>query len=172
MCVGQGDRNVYYDLRFKMSVVNEMAMQKTTLVTFLVVGAVGIAVVSLVSGLLLATRTIPTVGSFKAVEVGVYWNSACTNQTTSIDWGTLSPSATKSYTVYVKNNGTVPVTLSMASGNWNPASASTYMRPSWNCTNYVLNSGSLVAAALTLTVWQNVTGIVSFGFDITITGTE
>lgn len=149
-----------------------MAMERITVGIVFAVAAVGLVVGVLVSALLVANRTVPNSGNVNAVGVGVYWNSACTNETTSINWGSLDPNTTKSYTIYVKNNGTVPVTLSMASSNWNPPSASTYLALTWNCTNYRLVNGGVVAGVLALTVSPNISGIASFSFDITIIGTE
>ncbi len=147
-----------------------MAASKVIMATILAVGIIGTAMMTLAG--LTASRTIPSTGNVKATGVNVYWNLACTNETTVIDWGTMSPSTAKSYTIYVKNNGTVPVTLSMATNDWSPSSAASYMSLQWNRTGYVLNQNSVVAASLTLTVSSAVSGISNFSFDITVTGSE
>jgi len=149
-----------------------MAMERITVGIVFAVAAVGLVVGVLVSALLVANRTVSNNGTVKAVGVGVYWNSACTNETTSINWGNLEPSMTRSYPVYVKNNGTIPATLSIATSNWNPTSASSHLAFSWNCTGYNLGSGGVATGVLTLTVSPNISGITSFSFDITIIGTE
>ena len=64
------------------------------------------------------------------------------------------------------------VVLGMTAGNWNPASASSYITLSWNRENYLLNSGSVVQAVLTLSVSSGVSGVTNFSFDIIITGIE
>jgi hypothetical protein len=149
-----------------------MAMQKSATMVFLALGALAVVLLALVSAALVTTRTISSTGTIAAVGVAVFWDSACTNQTASINWGTLVPNSTGACTVYVKNNGTVPVTLNAGFGNWNPGSASGYMTPGWNCSGYVLGSSSVVAATLTLTVSPNITGVANFSFDVTITGTQ
>jgi hypothetical protein len=149
-----------------------MAMERISVGIVFAVAAVGLVVGALVSALLVANRTVPNSGNVNAVGVGVYWNSACTNETTSINWGSLNPNTTKSYTVYIKNNGTIPVSLSVATSNWSPSSASTYLALNWNCTSYRLANGGVVAGVLTLAVSPNTNGITSFSFDITIIGTE
>jgi len=151
---------------------NNMAMQKSATLAFLAVGATTLIFIALVSAALVTNKTITTTGTIKTVGVGVYWNSACTNATSSVDWGTLAPNQTAIRTVYVMNNGTVPVTLSLSSGNWVPTSASGFLTPGWNCTGYVLGKGLVVAAALTLAVSANITGVTSFSFDMTIAGSE
>jgi hypothetical protein len=91
---------------------------------------------------------------------------------TSISWGLLAPGQQGSYTIYVKNTGTVAETLSKSTGDWNPASASNYLTFGWNRDGYVLNAGTTVSAVLTLSVASNVAGITNFSFNITITGTH
>ena len=147
-----------------------MAMRKIAIGTVLAIAAMGIVVSAL--GVLVATRTISNTGNVKAIGVGVYWDSGCTNVVSSIDWGALEPGATIDKTIYVKNEGSVALTLSMSTDNWNPSSASSYMTLSWNRENYVLNSGSVVSAVLTLSVSSGISGITNFSFDITISGTE
>lgn len=147
-----------------------MVMQKVTIGTVLAFAVVGMVVTAL--GAMVATRTISNTGNIKAIGVGVYWDSSCTNAVSSIDWGALEPGETKNYTIYVKNEGNVQVMLSMTTSNWNPASASSYITLSWNRENYVLSSGSVVSAVLTLSVSSSISGVTSFSFDIIITGTE
>jgi hypothetical protein len=149
-----------------------MAMQKVAIGTILAVALVGTVAIALSASLLTASRTLPNSGNVTAVGVGVYWDSSCTNETSTINWGTLAPNSTKSVTLYIKNNGTVGVALSMATSGWNPAGAASYLSLSWNCTSYSLYHGNVVAAYLTLSVSPSVSGITSFSFDITITGTE
>jgi hypothetical protein len=147
-----------------------MAMQKITMGTVLAIAVLGMVVTAL--GALVATRTISNTGNMKAIGVGVYWDSSCTSAVSSIDWGALEPGVTKNFTIYVKNEGNVQVRLSMTTSNWNPASASSYITLSWNRENYVLSSGSVVSAVLTLSVSSSISGVTSFSFNIIITGTE
>jgi len=136
----------------------------------LAIAAIGVLVSAL--GALVSTRTISNTGSIMAVGIGVYSDSGCTIVLTSISWGALSPGGTATHTIYLKNNGTIPVTLTMATGNWNPASASSYITLAWDRQNYVLPAGSTVQAVLTLNVLSSISGITNFGFDITVTGTQ
>jgi hypothetical protein len=147
-----------------------MAMRKATMGAVLAIAAIGVLVSAL--GALVSTRTISNTGSIMAVGIGVYSDSGCTTVLTSISWGALSPGATTTHTIYLKNNGTIPVTLTMATGNWNPASASGYITLAWDRQNTVLPAGSTVQAVLTLNVLSSISGITNFGFDITITGTQ
>ena len=147
-----------------------MAMQKATIGTVLVIAVMGLMVSAL--GTLVATRTISNSGSVTAVGVGVYSDIGCTTALSTISWGPLNPSDVKAYTMYVKNTGTVSVTLTMTTGNWNPSSASSYITLTWNQEKYVLPAGQVVQAVLTLSVSSSVSGVTTFSFDITITGTQ
>jgi hypothetical protein len=147
-----------------------MAMQKATIGTVLVIAVMGIIVSAL--GALVASRTISSTGNVTAVGVGVYSDSSCTTALSTINWGTQSPGATTTYTIYVRNEGNVAVTLGMTTANWNPSSASSYISLSWNKQGTVLSAGSVVQAVLTLSVSSSVSGVTSFSFDITITGTQ
>jgi hypothetical protein len=150
----------------------KMASQKTQVSIILVVGAL-VAVSALVSGLLIASQTIPNTGNVRAVGVGVYSDSACTQEVTLIQWGTLDPGDTSDETVYIRNEGSIAVVLSMTTENWDPASASSYITLGWNLEQgYVLNHGQSVETVLTLSVSSSISGVESFTFDIIITGTE
>lgn len=152
--------------------VKHMAMERISMGVIVAVAVVGVLVGALAAGLLAATRTIPNSGNVRAVGVGVFWNLACTNETKSINWGSMDPNSSRSFPVYVRNNGTVPLQLSIATSGWNPSAASSYMAMSWNCTGYSLDHDSIVAAVLTLSVLPNISGVTTFSFDITITGTD
>jgi archaellum component FlaG (FlaF/FlaG flagellin family) len=150
--------------------VKKLAMQKITAGTVLAIAVAGMVVTAL--GALVASRKFSNIGNLKAIGVGVYSNSGCTSMVSSIDWGILEPGGTKTYTIYVKNEGTIRMRLSMTVGNWTPLSASSYISVNWNRDDYLLDPGYVVPANLTLTVSSGISGITSFSFDITITGIE
>ena len=115
---------------------------------------------------------MPSTGTISAVNVGVYSNSACTTNCTSISWGTISPGSSTTYTVYVKNTGNVPVTLSMTTSGWNPTSADGPIALSWNRESTTLTAGQSISATLTLTISSSISSsITNFSFNIVITGT-
>ena len=147
-----------------------MAMQRATIGTVVAIAVMGLMVSAL--GALVATRTISNSGSVTAVGVGVYSDNACKTALSAISWGTLNPGDVKTYTIYVKNEGTVSVKLNMTVSNWNPSSASSYITLTWNKEKYVLPATQVVPAVLTLSVSSSVSGVTSFSFDITITGTQ
>jgi hypothetical protein len=149
-----------------------MAMQKISLGAIIAVAVTGLFLSIVTAGLLTTSQTVPSGGTISAVNVGVYTDSGCTTNCTSIDWGTLAAGGSNSRTIYVKNTGTIPVTLSMTNASWTPSNANTYLTVSWNRQNSVLAVNSSVQATLTLTASANAGNLTSFSFNIIITGTE
>jgi hypothetical protein len=113
-----------------------------------------------------STGTITT-----SPNIGVYSNSGCTINMTTVNWGSVVAGGTATQTVYVKNTGTGSMTLNLATTNWNPAGASTYITITWNQQGTVLTAGQSTAATITLTVSASITGITTFSNTITISGT-
>lgn len=115
---------------------------------------------------------ITNTGYVKAIGVQVFFDEACTNETNRINWGYLSPGETKTVTVYIRNNGTVPMILSHMVQSWNPVDAENYITFSWDGDNKIVNAGQVVEFNLSLSVAENITGIESFSFELVIIGTE
>ncbi len=121
-------------------------------------------------GTLLGRVTLPNMGTVKTMGVGVYWDSDCNNQVTSIDWGTVDPGSTKDVTAYIRNEGNAPETLSLETKNWDPPDASSYMSLSWGYGGQVIDVGEVVQVALSLSVSDTIEGITNFSFDIVVIG--
>ncbi len=152
-----------------------MSMQRIPFGVVVAIALTGIFLSALVAGLLVAYQRIPSGGNVKSVDVSVYSDSGCNNNVTSIDWGFLEPGAQINKTVYIRNNGNVPLVLDITTNNWNPEATQNYINLSWNREGYVLGTSQstrVVETVLTLSVLSNTTGITSFSFDLIITGTE
>ncbi|MGD0158854.1 MAG: hypothetical protein ABSB89_00985 [Candidatus Bathyarchaeia archaeon] len=137
-----------------------------------------IALVAVFATLIATYAALTSVSTFhntmgvNAVGVGVFSDNSCTIPVTSINWGMQNPGDTPTQTVYVRNNGTVSVTLTMATANWNPSAAQGNFTVTWNQQNTVLPVTGVVPAIITLNVSSSAVGIASVTFDITITGTQ
>jgi hypothetical protein len=147
-----------------------MTMQRATIGTVLAIAVMSVIVSAF--GALVATRTISNSGNIIVAGVGVYSDSGCTTTLSTITWGSLNPGDIKTYTMYVKNTGTVSVTLSMTVSSWSPSSASTYITLTWNQEKSVLTAGQVAPALLTLSVSSSISNVTSFSFNIIITGTQ
>lgn len=151
-------------------------MKKKTVTSAGIVATVAIMMIGLflaiaVSGTLVSSKTVQNSGIVASSSLGIYSDNACTQGLTSINWGTISPSSSITRTVYVKNAGNTPLTLSLANANWNPASANGPITVTWDQENSVLNVDQVVAATLTLSLSSNTNGITTFSFNVVISGT-
>jgi hypothetical protein len=124
------------------------------------------------AAVLSANKTVPLNGTLTTINLAVYTDSSCTQNATALNIGTLNPGSTATQTVYIKNTGTVPETLTMTTNNWNPTNAPTYLTLSWNRQNTVLTAGQIIQATLTLTAASNTGSLTTFSCDITLTGTQ
>jgi len=131
-----------------------------------------VTTVILTSGLLFGSKTINNQGNVNSIGVGVYWENACINEISTIDWGYIEPGSNQNVTIYIQNEGTIPMTLNMTTDSWNPSSASTYITLNWDREGSQVNADSVLETVLTLSVSSSISDIDSFSFDITIIGIE
>ena len=148
-----------------------MAMQKTAAVG-IAVAVAGIMMLTSVLALLQSNRSFSNTGTITTVNVGAYQDVGCTQVLSAIDWGSVVPGSSSNRTIYVKNTGNAQISLNMTVNTWSPSNAANYMNLTWNRESTVLNVGNSVATLLVLSVSASVTGITSFSFNATITGTQ
>ena len=149
-----------------------MAIRTVSMGAIIAIAVTGLFLTMLTAGVLTSSQSVSSSGTITSVNVGVYTDSACTQNCTSINWGGLAPGASTTMTIYVKNTGTIPVTLSMTTTSWVPSNANTYLTATWNQANTVLAAGSSVQAVLTLTASASAGTITTFSFNIVISGTQ
>jgi len=117
-------------------------------------------------------KTIANVSAVEASGVGVYWDSDCSNRTSSIEWGTLYPGSVKNIAVYIRNEEEESMYLILSASNWIPPEASEYLGLGWNYTGRQVEPNETLRITLTLSVSHNIEGISSFSFDILIAGSD
>jgi hypothetical protein len=149
-----------------------MAEHKIAPVTVAVLAMTALLLTVIAAGVLTDSKTVPLSGSITAVNVQIYSDAYCTVPCTSLSVGAVAPGGVATQTIYVKNAGTVPMTLSMAVAGWNPSNAGSYLTLSWDRTSYVLGTGASVQATLTLTAASNTGSLTTFSCSVTITGTQ
>lgn len=147
-----------------------METKKTVLVGAMVV--VAALMMASVLAVLQSSRTISSHGSIRGVNVNIYSDSLCTQLVSSVDWGTIDNGSSTVKTVYIKNEGTSNMTLSLSNSTWVPSDADTYLTLTWNRESYLLYNGTSVSADLTLTVSPTFTTGTDFSFNVIITGTQ
>ena len=114
-------------------------------------------------------KPVPSHGSIKGINVGLYTDQACTTPAESIQWGQLEPGAKASQTVYIRNEGNSNTTLTMTLSNWNPANSFNSISLNWNYTGQILDISQVIPVRFTLFILENIQGITDFSFDVTIT---
>jgi hypothetical protein len=148
-----------------------MAIQKISTGAIIAIVMVGIVLTVTTAGLISVSQSVSSSGSVTAINVGVYSDSSCTQNLTTIDWGTVAPGNSVTKTIYVKNTGNSDITLSMTKNSWNPTSANGPITVTWNKESTTLSAGASAAAIITLSVSSSISGITTFSVNIVITGT-
>ena len=144
---------------------------KHNVALLLVVSSLALISAFAVFGLLRASRTVESSGTVDAINVEVYWDSQCTQAVSELDWGFLEPGMSVNKTIYVKNTGTVSMTLGLSYAEWVPAEAGDYISLAWDVEGSQIDSGGVVQSVLTLSVSGVISGITDFSFNIVIEGT-
>jgi hypothetical protein len=120
-------------------------------------------------GYLNSSQLTNTSGITANVDIGIYSDSDCKNNLTSIDWGIVYPGEIVYFTAYVRNLGNVDITILMDTLNWMPISAENYLNFSWNYANQTLIKNEVTPVTFTLDISQQIENIESFSFDIILT---
>ncbi len=107
-----------------------------------------------------------------AFGIEIYWSQQANDRVSSIDWGTLEPGSNKSVTIYVRNEGKKSVSLSFYTSEWNPSEAADYLSLNWDYEGQSVGVGEVVQVTFTLSIAPSTKGIETFGFNITIIGTQ
>jgi hypothetical protein len=129
-----------------------------------------LASIAVVYALTSVSVYLSSVGTVRAVGVGVYWDSGCSQTVSSIDWGLADPGSVKNVTVYIRNEGNTPITLSMQTANWNPANATNYISLSWDYNGQTVDLHQVIGVTLSLSISSIIEEITTFSFDIVVVG--
>jgi len=116
------------------------------------------------------TRHIPSLATLKVVGVGVYKDVNFTVSVTEIDWGVVEPGENKSFSVYIKNESNVPITLTMQTEDWSPATASSFINFSWDYNGSEIPVDGSIPVTFVLNVDPATAGFDAFSFTIVIVG--
>jgi hypothetical protein len=111
----------------------------------------------------------------QTVEIGVYDDSAFEHKYSSengITWATVMPGQSTTKTVYIRNEGSLDVSLQLITSSLSPEAAVDKITVTWDKENYTLASDASVSAVLTLSVDASISGVSNYSVDIVITGTE
>lgn len=102
--------------------------------------------------------------------VGVYWDSDCTEEVTSIDWGVLTPGSSKEANIFVRNEEVIPsCVLLIQAEDWDPPEVAEFITLSWNSDVEVIDLNKTARVTLILRV-ESVATSLGFNFNIIISG--
>ncbi len=146
-----------------------MALRKTATIIISAVTIIGLFVSLSTIGALGTPRGS---GKIRAVNVGIYLDSNCTVDCTSINWGNINPGSAVTKAIYVKNLGATAVSLHLSTTNWNPRESASLVTLSWDLENYLLSAGEVIPAVLTLKLVPYTGNLSAFSFVVVITGTQ
>jgi len=149
-----------------------MAQQKIATPAIVIIAITGLLVTMTTLGALSDSMNLSLSGAITTVNVDAYTDSACTVPCTALNVGAVTPGSSVTRTIYIKNSGTVPVTLTMGTSGWSPSNAGSYVTVSWDCQNDILAAGGSTPAVLTVAAASNVGSLTAFGCTVTITGAQ
>jgi len=114
---------------------------------------------------------VKKVGEVKEIGIGVYWEKNCVEPVSYIDWGGIAPRSSKDITVFMRNEGNTPITLSIYTSNWNPSETADFVDLTWNHTGETIEPQQVLPVTLSLHVDVDIKGISAFSFDAIIGAT-
>lgn len=141
----------------------------SSVIVFAGVFAVLLATSPLTLGFLTGSNDLSNTGIVTDVNVGVYTTQKCTANFTKISWGRVSPGSYYAKTGYVRNNGSLNMTLGFSTSDWNPANANV-IGLSWNYNGKPLVPGQVLAVTWRLTIPSTISGVKNFSFNIIVFG--
>ena len=122
-----------------------------------------------ITGILDPSKNIVQANTVNGIEAGIYWDQTCTEATTSFDWGNIQAGSNKTLRIYIRNEDSLPVRLSLSTSNWNPSISADYMSLKWNYSGQILKINEVIPLQITLTINSTINGIAEFSFTTTIT---
>ena len=150
---------------------NVRSMSTTVSLKFAALALLAIAGMAVVYAVTTNYVSFLNTGNIKGIGVGVYADSTCTQRVSTVDWGLLEGGTTSNVTVYVRNEGNAPVTISLQTTNWNPSNANEYITLTWDYGGQQIGVNGVVPVILSLSVASNVQGIPTFSFTVIIAAT-
>lgn len=133
-------------------------------------GAVAIAVTAV---FIFYQYKIHSTGYIVGVGATIYDDEQLINKVTEIDWGSISPTETKSFDCYILNTQDTRVTLSLTLENYIPPESINYITMTWNIPqDFILNPSESVHTTLYLTISANAQTKQQFSHEIVVTATK
>jgi hypothetical protein len=118
-------------------------------------------------------KTLPaTSAADEPVGIETYWDSKCTQRVSSLDWGSVEPGTTETVTLFFKNKGKTPITLSYYISDLQPSEIANYLTLNWDYAGQAIKFKEILQVLFTLQVSEDAETIQAFSFDIDIISTQ
>lgn len=137
--------------------------------TILLVGTV--ITLLIITGIVIATVTINASGRvfIKTVGCNAYYDLNATSPVTAINWGELPPDSAINQTLYIKSSSNVPVNITVTTTGFQPQNAGNYIKLTADLKGKInVQPNEVVSCILTNAVMANVTGIITYSYQINI----
>jgi hypothetical protein len=113
---------------------------------------------------------LATYGTLLSPGCAVYSDYACTKPQSQIALNNLEASSSIQQVIYIKNNGTLPITMHLSINGFVPVESVNVFSITWNREDYLLAVNQSVSAMLTLNVAPNTLGVTDFSFNTEVKG--
>jgi hypothetical protein len=117
-------------------------------------------------------KELPNNATANELGIEIYWDSKCTTRVSLIDWGSLEPETSKTVTLFIKNKGKTPLTLSHYVANCEPFEITNWLTLTWDYTGQSIEFKEVVQVVFKLYVSENADPMETFSFDIVIVDTQ
>lgn len=117
------------------------------------------------------SATITATGSITGVGVVFYSDAQGQVPVSNINWGNIPPGGSVTTSIYVKSTSNVPITLTMLTTGWNPATIADKMTLTWNYAGTTIQPGTIIKVDFTLAAATTAPAGTSFSFNIIVTAT-
>ncbi len=117
-------------------------------------------------------RELPSDGAINDVGIETYWDSRCTKRVSSIDWGSLEPGTSETVTLFIKNKGKNPVTLSYYVSNCYPFEIANWLTLTWDYAGQSIEFKEVIQLVFDLYASENAEAMEAFSFNIVIVDTQ
>ncbi|MEM3378386.1 MAG: hypothetical protein QW674_05515 [Candidatus Bathyarchaeia archaeon] len=104
------------------------------------------------------------------IKIGTYWDANCENKVSYINWGLLEPGSNKKISLYLRNEGEVPVMLKIKTINWHPSNVTDYINLISEYVNNIIEVNETVSVSFGINVSIDIFEIKNFYFEIELIG--
>jgi len=152
-------------LSLTRSLMEKVIRKRKTILLIVVVATLTLIISTAISVWLATTNSVsfPSVGNIRAIGVKAFNDSALTNETEQISWGTILPGSSVNTSLYLQSQSNIDTAFQKNETDWTfsnskginvtePADSTPYMNFTWDYDNSTIHPGEAIKITMTLTV--------------------